>query len=536
MSWSRLAIWHRLPAQQPSLIRKCQLVLLSVAIAACLIRIILNAWVLEDSYITFRVLDNAVHGYGLRWNIDERVQVYTHPLWLLLHIPFYAVYKQIFMLTTAISLVLGLLTIILLQSSISCAAWKKLVLVVMPLFFSTTFYKYTACGLENPLSTALMAWFIYELFRPKDRFRYYHLCFAAALCAVTRLDNILILIPALMAATWTFRRRWQWFKCAAAFSPLVGWLLFSLFYYGFFLPNTAYAKTGSGIPLERYITVGKQYMKSFMAFDPVTMAVFFVACVATVTSIFRLCTKKVLSDCFTNELKIIALMAGIAFNVGYIILVGGDYMLGRFCSNIVIATVAIFYLWLNEKPELTRQIGLIILVAGVFHKYPLFPAAIQLYHPQANYDGLWDYQQAHYGAHGLFSQRNHLKWKLARGLHAEEGKGSRPRKVIVDGRVAEAGFFADHDTIIIDVYALCDAFLARQPTFIDFPAFAGHLQRSIPQGYIHARSTGDVSQMKPKLANYYTKLRLIISGDLLSMERLKTIASFQLGCCNGSKK
>ena len=42
-----------------------------------------NAWLCEDSFITFRVVDNVIHGYGPRWNTVERVQVFTHPLWML---------------------------------------------------------------------------------------------------------------------------------------------------------------------------------------------------------------------------------------------------------------------------------------------------------------------------------------------------------------------------------------------------------------------------------------------------------------------
>jgi len=43
-----------------------------------------NAWVGDDAYITFRTIDNLLAGYGLTWNVDERVQVFTHPLWMLL--------------------------------------------------------------------------------------------------------------------------------------------------------------------------------------------------------------------------------------------------------------------------------------------------------------------------------------------------------------------------------------------------------------------------------------------------------------------
>jgi hypothetical protein len=46
----------------------------------------LRAWVSDDAYLTFRTIENFLNGYGLRWNALERVQTYTHPLWMLLMI------------------------------------------------------------------------------------------------------------------------------------------------------------------------------------------------------------------------------------------------------------------------------------------------------------------------------------------------------------------------------------------------------------------------------------------------------------------
>ncbi len=40
-----------------------------------------NAWLHEDAFITYRSVDNLINGYGPTWNITERVQTYTHPLW-----------------------------------------------------------------------------------------------------------------------------------------------------------------------------------------------------------------------------------------------------------------------------------------------------------------------------------------------------------------------------------------------------------------------------------------------------------------------
>jgi arabinofuranosyltransferase len=46
--------------------------------------VILNrTWMSDDAYITLRTVDNFINGYGLTWNVNERVEVYTHPLWML---------------------------------------------------------------------------------------------------------------------------------------------------------------------------------------------------------------------------------------------------------------------------------------------------------------------------------------------------------------------------------------------------------------------------------------------------------------------
>ncbi|HMX74942.1 MAG TPA: hypothetical protein PKE35_11865, partial [Anaerolineales bacterium] len=46
--------------------------------------VIRTSWVGDDAIITFRSLENFLHGYGPVFNIGERVQTFTHPLWFLL--------------------------------------------------------------------------------------------------------------------------------------------------------------------------------------------------------------------------------------------------------------------------------------------------------------------------------------------------------------------------------------------------------------------------------------------------------------------
>lgn len=62
-------------------------------------------WVSEDAYITFRVIEHYFEGHGLRWNIYERVQAYTHPLWMLLHIPIQAIWGNLFVGSIILSVI-----------------------------------------------------------------------------------------------------------------------------------------------------------------------------------------------------------------------------------------------------------------------------------------------------------------------------------------------------------------------------------------------------------------------------------------------
>ena len=81
-------------------------ILLLIVIYA--IVILQNAWVGDDAYITFRTIDNWVNGYGLTWNVNERVQAYTHPLWVLLISLFYLFMGEAFYTVLVVSIVLSL--------------------------------------------------------------------------------------------------------------------------------------------------------------------------------------------------------------------------------------------------------------------------------------------------------------------------------------------------------------------------------------------------------------------------------------------
>ena len=81
--------------------------LLAVYVLVVAVSIVKKAWIYEDAYITFRTIENFFNGFGLRWNPDERVQTYTHPLWLFLHIPLEYFFRNLHVVNLLLSIVLS---------------------------------------------------------------------------------------------------------------------------------------------------------------------------------------------------------------------------------------------------------------------------------------------------------------------------------------------------------------------------------------------------------------------------------------------
>src|SRR5262249_41574013 len=111
-----------------------------------------NAWIGDDAYISFRTIDNFVSGYGLRWNVVERAQAYTHPLWVLLcSIPYFFT-REVFYTVIVTSFVVCLGAFIVFRAGIRRAERWKAALLILVVLASKTFMDWSSSGLENPLS------------------------------------------------------------------------------------------------------------------------------------------------------------------------------------------------------------------------------------------------------------------------------------------------------------------------------------------------------------------------------------------------
>ena len=122
--------------------------------------ILKNAWLCDDAYITLRVADNFINGYGLTWNIYERVQAYTHTLWLFLITAVYIFTREAYFTMIFTSVAVSFAAVVLYAFKV--AGTKILaVMGIIALSFSSAFVDYSTSGLENPLSFLILALFLY---------------------------------------------------------------------------------------------------------------------------------------------------------------------------------------------------------------------------------------------------------------------------------------------------------------------------------------------------------------------------------------
>ena len=126
-----------------------------------------NHWMGDDAHITFRSVWNFVHGYGLTYNPDERVQAYTHPLWMMAISASHLLTGEFFFTVTALSWLFDVAAgVVLLRRTATVGA---AVLLTLWLLSSKALVDYTSSGLEYPLSYFLSAIFYARYFtRPVD--------------------------------------------------------------------------------------------------------------------------------------------------------------------------------------------------------------------------------------------------------------------------------------------------------------------------------------------------------------------------------
>lgn len=299
--------------------------------------------------------------------------------------------------------------------------------------------------------------------------------------------------------------------------PLIAWLLFSLFYYGFFIPNTAYAKLSAGIPQSILTYRGMMYFLSSLSLAPLTLLTIMLGTAAAV---------------FSKQSRSLAVATGLALYLGYVVFIGGDFMNGRYFT--VPFLCAILLLCRSDTLLETRTFAVLLGAVFVVGFASPYPPVLSDEHFGADRDavdlrGVADERAFYYPTTGLLRACRNcdvptISW-AADGLAARENGKS----VAVKQSSGFFGFYAGPNKRVVDVYGLLDPLLAR----LSIPDVEnwriGHYVRRIPAGYLETLESGENRIENPQLAEYYGHLALITRGDLFDPRRLLEIVKMNFG-------
>lgn len=492
--------------------------LLFLASLAVLLR---SAWIGDDAFITLRTVDNWIHGYGLVWNVGERVQAFTHPLWMFLLTGVYLLlpngYLSVMVLSLAISLIVILFFIFQQRDD-----GFSLVFGTLALLLSKAFVDFSTSGLENPLTHLLVLTYAVVFTQsqfPLKRARFFWLAFIAGLSTLNRLDTILLFLPSLVYLFSKSEKPKQFHLLALGFLPVILWEIFSIVYYGFPFPNTAYAKLNAGIPVYLLMGQGVKYFLNSLRWDPITLLMI------AFSSILILWQKR-----WREGL----LLAGGGLYFVYIIFIGGDFMSGRFFTAIYLVSVFLLVRALGQSGgSLKYGLAILALLPGILSPvapWTYFINPLEGLKPNAteqSLDGIADERHFYYPTNGLLLMDSSFipthPWAKS-GLKYHDNQ----TKVAVESVIGMTGYYAGPQTHIVDVLALGDPLLARIETR-SVRWRIGHFDRPLVIGYVDTIQYGQNVIIDPKLAQYYDKIKIIVSGELWSGERLRTIWEMNTG-------
>ncbi len=522
----------------------------------------------EDAFISFRVVDNFVNGYGLRWNVDERVQVFTHPLWVLLLIPLHALFRDIAVASYSLSWSLSCAAFLLVGARLSKRRKLLFFCLLLPLLVSQSFTDYTSSGLENPLVFLWLALLARQLFNEQVSLR--RVALLAAFAAISRPDTPLMFLPALAWLFWVTPWRRALVECFIGALPALLWALFALGYYGVFFPNPKYAKLNGGVDRSVYLEHGVLYLLDVLRNDTATfvglvLAPCFIGAVmlARGRAVLRRSRASSAESAPLSSARgshpwraaltqpasqrAALLLGGVVLYELYVVWIGGDFMAGRHWAAPYFLTVSTLSLWSAQQPaDREDQLSLALVVVVLFARFGVQPLI-------AERDVIQERSQDRYAMirsgqlrvqrfncgffEALFAPRGGPEkhsWSR-RGLkdrdRAREFKRRHPgQNYVVDFSAAgKAPFFAGPEVIYVDTLGIVDPLLARLPDADGKVRIIGHLGRKLPRGYVEARRTGNLSRMDPKLAQYYHHLRQLTSAPLFSRERWRQIVGWNIG-------
>lgn len=305
-------------------------------------------WVSDDAFITFRYVDNWLDGLGIVYNAGERVEGYTHPLWMLLLTGLRATGLELVLSSQILSIVsfaLGVVVYGMLGTGMLGTRWpgasptRTNLILAAPVTSLILAANYDVAvwgtgGLETALFLAeigVTLWLLTSHPESTSLRRPAMLGLLSALLVLTRPDGVLVAVTVFAFLIVWERQERSWKRAITVglvygvpvlliFAPYLVW---KLWYYGDILPNTYYAKSGGSAWFEQ----GIRYVGLYLQGHPSTAVFLFPAVVVPASLVRRRDPESRLITASTILVLVYLLF--------FVIRVGGDFMYARFLVPIL---------------------------------------------------------------------------------------------------------------------------------------------------------------------------------------------------------
>jgi arabinofuranosyltransferase len=525
-----------------------------------LVVLIRTAWLSELSYLTLRTIEHAATGHGLRWNVSERVQVFDHPLWMLMLLAGRIATGESYYTTFVISLALSAATAVVVLRSATRGG--GIVLGTVMLSLSWALVTYSTSGLEGPLAHLLVASFCVMWLHATPGARDGKtLAGLAGLAALTHPATLLITGPALMAMmrrgarpprhsrgrsevesdtvaaheriraenTTVGRNAADADQISSAdrsvqvivfwaAAPPLAWALFATFYYGTPVPMPVIAEWTEHAGAAPRLHAAVRMLAFAMRHDPLTVAV--------------------ISTALVLGLRAARASRSLAWGVmayGVVLaLWAGDAMPGRWLSlPCLVSILIVLGDPVVDRPRVVPTwMAIAVALAAVPSLAPIqsdvrFGTAAQITDRR-------DQRVADYRATGLLLDIR--QWYPPQ--HPEATRGGiawqDTNRVRTSPHPGFFGFAAGYGVHVIDRTGRTDPLLARLPP-AGTAAFPAGLQRQMPEGYEASLPDRDNAIRDPALAAYYDRVRFVTRGRLANPRRLLAALRLAIGDPPGLK-
>ena len=444
--------------------------------------VLVHSWIGEDFLITVRSILNFIHGFGPVYNIGERVQSYTHPLWFFLMSGVIALTKEIFYSAILVSVLFSFLAVLLMSKAHGFEKKPShFIAFVLFITFSSAFMDYTSSGLENPLGYLLFSGLVWCFYKN----HYFYLPLIAALLFLTRYDYLFIFVPFLI---FYLIQPKQWKGKLLSFSIsgfiVLSWLVFSLYYYGSFFPSTYYAKTVSTYKAKdvflNTLNAVNYYkatiLRDFLTFLPFIFYFVFIR------------------SQFLNKKDKLVVFSTLPYLL-YIFWIGGDFMQGRFFAIpfFLIAPVFIKYLFhfckifFVKSPKIVISVCLLMAMSSLLLSYKSFPI-VEFFIGAKTYSPMNELGILTVDERAVFFENpfNYFN-ESTKQINESYERWGKPQQGFKSnffcGYLGISGLIMGRGSHVVDYCGLSDFFLAtlKPSSKILQP---GHYHRRLPLGYM----------------------------------------------------